>query len=102
MEQAFGGSGYKWVLMDSIYSGRNIQMNRLVYSQLAVATVVGTTHHLVKKYEEAKNRNSASNALCEWNDGGYIKNEKSDSLRSKLDSYRLKLYYNAENYINNF
>ena len=47
-EYAFDGSVCDIVVTIAIYYRQNIQMDRLVYSQLAVATIEGTVHHLVK------------------------------------------------------
>ena len=43
---AFKGSGSKEILEDEDYADAHPRMNRIVYSQLSVATVVGTAHHL--------------------------------------------------------
>ena len=64
MECAFDESVYKQVLIYATYSIWNTQMNRVVYSQWEVATVGGTAHHLIKKYEDDKNGYGAWNALC--------------------------------------
>ena len=48
-------------------------MNRVVYSQFEVGTVGGTSHQLIKQYEEDKNGYGAWNALCEWYDGDDVK-----------------------------
>ena len=48
-EFAFDGSGYYQVLIDAIYSNQNTQTNQVVYSQLALATFGGTSHHLTKQ-----------------------------------------------------
>ena len=44
----FYGSGYEWLLTDATYAARNTQMNWVVYSHLAVETIGGTAHHLIK------------------------------------------------------
>ena len=64
-------------------------MNWIVYSQLSVATVGGTAHHLVKIFEDTKNWNVVWKSMYEWYDGDVIKNETAESLRSKKESYRL-------------
>ena len=46
----FDGSGYDQVLTDTTYSEQNTQMNREVYSKLALATVGGTEHHQIKQH----------------------------------------------------
>ena len=53
-ECAFYGSGYAMILADSEYSESNMQMNRVVFAHLFVATVDRTAHHLVKQHEKEK------------------------------------------------
>ena len=55
MEYAFNGSGYERVLTDATYSVQNTHMNRVVYSQLSVTTIGGTSYHIIKQYEDDKN-----------------------------------------------
>ena len=74
----------------------------MIYSQLTLATVEITSHHLIKQYEDDKNGYVAWNALCEWYDDSSVKNETEYYLRSKLEIYRLTLASNPEEYINNF
>ena len=74
VEWAFDGSGYKQLLTDATYAAQNTQMNWVVYSQLIVATIGGTAHHLIKQYEDNKNGYGSRNALCEWYDGNSVKN----------------------------
>ena len=77
-------------------------MNRVVYSQLSVATVGGNSHRLFKQYKDDNNGYGSWNDLCEWYDGNRMKNKTADSLKSKLESYCLTLASNAAHYINNF
>ena len=51
------------MLIYATYSGRNTQINLLVYYHIAVATVVGTAHHMVKQHENDKNIYAAWNAF---------------------------------------
>ena len=88
-ECAIYRSGYERALIDERYDTQNTQMNRVVYSKLAVETVRGTAHHLIKKYEDDNNGYGACNALCEWYDGYDVKKKTEDSLRYKLESYRI-------------
>ena len=74
----------------------------MVYSQLSVADVGGSAHHITKKHEDDKNGYVAWNSLYECYDGDAVKNETVDSLISKLESYHLTLASNASQYINNF
>ena len=48
-------------------------MNRIVYAQLSVATSDGTSHHLVKQYDQDRDGYEAWQALCQWHDGNLIK-----------------------------
>ena len=72
-ECASDGSGYKQVLTYETYAALNTQMNQVVYSQSAVATVGGTSHHLIKQFEDYKNGYGAWNSLCEWQNRGAVK-----------------------------
>lgn len=101
-ECAFDGSGYEKILTDSSFARDNPRMNRVVYSQLAVATVDGTAYHLVRNFEDEKDGHEAWMALCEWFDGDQIRNETSESLRSKLDSLKLHNGTTASQYVNKF
>ena len=101
-ECAFDGSGYERVLGDATYAFWNTQMSRVVYSQLGVATVGRTAHHLIKQHDDNKDEYGVWNALREWHDGGSVKNEIADYLRFKLEIYRLTSASKAAQYINNF
>ena len=46
----FGGSGYDLVVSNALFAENNQQMNRTIYSQLDMATVGGTAHHLVERF----------------------------------------------------
>ena len=74
-EYAFDGLGYQWVLKDAKYPSQNTQINWVVYSKLAVATIGGTAHHLIKKDEDDKNGYGAWNDLCECYDRYDVKNK---------------------------
>ena len=101
-EFTFNGSGYEWVLTDATYSGQNTQMNRVVYYKLLVATVVGTAaYNMVKQHEDYNNGYVAWRFFCEWYDGGDVKNEAADYLRSNLEIYHLTLASDESKYINN-
>ena len=99
---AFDGSGYERILTDPVYAVLNPRANKIVYSQLSVATVSGTAHHLVKQFETSKNGNMAWEALLEWFDGDAIRNETADALRDKLSHLKLNVSTSAASYINNF
>ena len=77
-------------------------MNRIVYSQLAVATVDGTAYHLVKKFEDSRDGHEAWNALLTWYDGDSVKNETAETIRARLEGLKLHQGSSAENYINKF
>ena len=53
-ECAFDGSGYEQILADKDYAIKHKKMNKIVYSQLSVATVEGNAHHLVKAHETSR------------------------------------------------
>jgi hypothetical protein len=101
-ECAFDGSGYALILTDSEYSESNMQMNRVVFAQLFVATVDGTAHHLVKQHEKEKDGNAAWKALCEWYDGDVIKNETSETIRSRIEGLKLHTGITASDYVNKY
>ena len=73
-------------------------MNQVVYYQLAVATVGGTSHQIIKKNEGNKNVYGACNTLCECYDGGAVEKKTADYLRSKLEIYCLTLASNIAQY----
>ena len=52
---AFSRNGYKRVLEDEVYAAMNERLNKVVYSQLAAATVEVVAYHLVSKHEDTKN-----------------------------------------------
>ena len=58
-ECALDGSGYERILSDASYALKNKKMNKVVYSQLAVATVDGTAHHIVNEHSETKDGHQA-------------------------------------------
>ena len=68
-ECAFSGSGYDKVLDSKEYAASNKGENKIVYSQLAVATVDGTAYHLVKKHDVSKDGYKAWKDLCQWYNG---------------------------------
>ena len=101
-ECAFDGSGYEKVLTSKHFAAKYEKMNRVVYSQLAVATVDGTAHHLVKQFEHIKDGNAAWAALCEWYDGDVVRNETAETLRDKLENTRLTTTTTASEFVNDF
>lgn len=68
-ECAFDGSGVEKVLTDRTFAQDNPRMNRIVFSQLSVATANGDAYHLVLKHNEMKDGNGAWKELLEWYDG---------------------------------
>ena len=77
-------------------------MNCIVYSQLSVATSGGTAYHIVKQFENEKDGHAAWNALCEWHDGDTMKAETADTIRERLNGYKMNNGDSASHYINNF
>ena len=82
-ECAFDGSGYKRVLTEETYAINNPRLNKVVYSQLSVATMDGNEHHMVKKHKRTKNGHACWQSLITWYDGDTIKNETSKDIREK-------------------
>jgi hypothetical protein len=101
-ECAFNGSGYEKILTDNTYAKKNTMMNAIVYSQLAVATVDGNAHHLVKAFEESKDGNKAWMALNDWYNGDVIKNETAEALIEKLENLSLHPGVSASDYVNKY
>jgi hypothetical protein len=101
-ECAFSGSGYERVLEEMEYAMSNERMNKVVYSQLAAATVDGVAYHLVQQFESDKNGHAAWKNLCEWYDGDMIMNETAENLRNKLDNLRLHTGVSGSEYVNKF
>jgi hypothetical protein len=99
---AFSGSGYEKVLEDEVYAVANERLNKVVYSQLAAATVEGVAYHLVSKHEDNKNGYAAWKSLVDWYDGDMIQNETAENLRNKLENLRLHSGVSASEYINKF
>ncbi len=58
-ECAFDGSGFEKILVDKSFARENPRMNRIVFSQLSVATANGDAFHLVLKHNEEKDGNGA-------------------------------------------
>ena len=74
-----------------------MQMNQVVYSQLVVANVGVTVHHLVKQYKDEKYYNAAWNNLCEfydWQvlDPPVLKTYNSQSETGKTLTYHFRWY----------
>ena len=63
------------MISDDIFGEKNQQMNPIVYLQLSVATVGGTSHHMVKRFEDTKDGNAALKSMCEWYDVNVINNK---------------------------
>ena len=76
--------------------------NKIVYSQLVVATVDGTAYHLVKKHDRNKDGHKIWKDLCQWYDGEEVRTEAAESSRSKLESLVLMEGSNASDYVNKF
>lgn len=101
-ECALDGSGYEQIMADAEFARDHQRMNRVVYSQLAVATVEGTAYHLVKQFDEQKDGNAAWTAMCAWYDGDQIRNETSETLRAKLEDLKLHSGTTASQFVNKF
>lgn len=101
-ECAFDGSGFERILSDKNFAATNPRMNRIVFSQLSVATANGDAFHLVLKHNGTKDGNGAWQELLEWYDGDAVKSETADTLRSKLHNLKLRDPIGASQYINAF
>lgn len=101
-ECAFDGSGFEKILNDRVFANDNPRMNRIVFSQLSVATASGDAFHLVLKHNETKDGYGAWNELLDWYDGDAVKSETADTLRSKLHSLKLRDPVSGSHYINSF
>ena len=99
---AFDGSGYEKVLIDKDYATQNPRLNKVVYSQLSVATVDGNAFHLVKRHEESKNGHEAWSSLVQWFDGDTVKNETSEDIRVRMENLILHTGITATQYVNKF
>eukprot|EP00957_Ditylum_brightwellii_P035991 2726652-Ditylum_brightwellii.AAC.1 len=94
-ECALDGSGYEPILTNREYSLRLYNQNRVVFLQLSVATSEGMAFHLVKQFEDEKDRYAALQALMEWFDGDVLKTEMANTVRNRLENYRLGNGYTA-------
>ena len=99
---AFDGSGYEKVLTDQQYALANPRLNKVVYSQLSVATVDGNAFHLVKRHKESKNGHQAWVSLVQWFDGDTVKNETSEDIRVRMENLILHSGTTATQYVNKF
>jgi hypothetical protein len=81
----------------------NKRLNKVVYLQLAAATVEGVAYHLVLKVEETKDGRAAWRNLVEWYDRDMILIlETAENLQNKLDNLRLNTGVSESEYINKF
>jgi hypothetical protein len=101
-ECAFSGSGYEQILEDKLYAKKQVRLNKVVYSQLASATVDGVAYHLVQQFEVEKDGHAAWTNLCEWFDGETVQSETATNLRSKLENLQLNSGVTGSEYVNKF
>jgi hypothetical protein len=80
----------------------NERLNKVVYLQVAAATVEGVVYHLVSKVEVTKDGHAAWRNLVEWYNRDIIVNETAENLRNKLDNLRLNTGVSVSKYINKF
>jgi hypothetical protein len=99
---AFEGVGYERILNDRTYAIQNPKMNKIVYSQLTVATVDGSAYHLILQHDAGKDGNAAWNSLIDWFQGDIISSETADGYRTKLTNLKLAAPTTAAEYINKF
>eukprot|EP00957_Ditylum_brightwellii_P063986 4854104-Ditylum_brightwellii.AAC.1 len=86
---AFDGSGYERILSNQEYADRMRNQNRMVFSQLSVATSGGISYHLMKQHGEDKEGYTAWHSLIEWFNGDVLKVKTADTIRTRLESYKL-------------
>ena len=67
------GSGYEEIIQPQEFANDNPTDDRVVYSQLAVATINGNAYFLVKKCEDSKSGYMDWQALTSWYDGEEVK-----------------------------
>ena len=75
--------------LNSVFASENPRMDWALFSQLAVATVDGTTYYMMNLYEEQTDGHKAWNALFDWFDRSQIWNKILESLQQKLDTLML-------------
>ena len=96
------GSGYEEVIYSRSFSDENERENRVVYSQLAVATINGMDYHSVKPYEDTKYGHGSWGALEEWYDGVSQREEVAKKRCHELEDLKLYQGSNVQMYINKF
>ena len=77
---AFSGTGFEQVLEDHLYAVTHPDINKVVFSQLLLATVEGTAYHLVHCHEDDGNGHGAWQSLKDWYDGDAVKYETVEQL----------------------
>eukprot|EP00957_Ditylum_brightwellii_P196770 14991593-Ditylum_brightwellii.AAC.1 len=97
-----GPSGYERVLFNWEYADIMRNQNRVVFSQLSVASSGGTAYHLVKQHDEDKDGYAAWHSLIKWFDSDILKAETADTIMTRLESYKLGNGMTTSQYINNF
>ena len=90
------------MLTDKEYALQNPRLNKVVFSQLSVATVDGNAFYLVKRHEEEKNGHKAWVSLMQWFDGDTVKNETSEDIRVCMENRILHSGTTATQYVNIF
>ena len=78
------------------------EVNKVVFSQLLLATVEGTAYHLVHRHGNDANGHGAWLSLKEWYDGDAVKYETVEQLCHRLENLRLHPGGDASDYINQF
>ena len=101
-ECAFNGSGYERILEDKDYAHINPTQNKVMYSQLAVATEAGNAYHLVKKHEPKRDDNAAWVELCNGFDGDHVKDQNANDKRFIVENLKLYSGGSASEYVSSF
>eukprot|EP00957_Ditylum_brightwellii_P091736 6985019-Ditylum_brightwellii.AAC.1 len=82
-------SGYKQILNNREYVSRFHNQNRVVFLQLSVPTLGRTVFHLMKQFKDEKDIHAAWQELVEWFDRDVLKAEMANTVRNRLEKYRL-------------
>jgi hypothetical protein len=97
---------WKWlqtVLDDLGYAMAHPRLNKVVYLQLASATVDGVAYHLVQKFEMDKDGHHAAwKNMCKWYDVKTAMGKTTVGICSKLVALQLTTSTSGSEYVNKF
>eukprot|EP00957_Ditylum_brightwellii_P001946 149901-Ditylum_brightwellii.AAC.1 len=75
--------GYERILSNQDYTDRMRNQNKMVFSQLSVATSGGKAYHLMKQHDENKDGYAAWYTLIKWFDSDILKVKAADTVRER-------------------